>query len=179
MAILPVNPSDVQIADQAVRLRYPVVRFAGTLFNLAAVLSGSAIVSPNGNSADIFQFNLPKFPRQPKFYEIEYNYEGSVLVDNSRTPSLDPKIYLHSESIKSESTARITYDGTGSLEDWILKGQKVYKSQDSLEKIQMASIGYYYSVDMASFGVTTLYVPTVLGSHLIQLYLGLFIHGRY
>jgi len=179
MAVVLVNPADVQISDQSVKLRFPVVRFTGTLFNLAALLSGSATVSPNGNIADVFQFNLPKFPRQPKFYEISYKYKGSAIVDNSVTPNLDPKIYLHAESIKSESTARITYDGTGALEDWILKGQKVYRSQDSLEKIQIPAIGFYYSVDMASFGVSTIYAPSVLGTHVVQLYLGLSIHGHY
>lgn len=177
MAVLNVNPFDVQYDEQAARLRFPVRENVSTGNTLANIFAGDGVVSPLGNPADQWRYNVPKLPKQPKRYEVEYLMHAAARLDNSVTAGLDPKVRLSPQSIRSQSSNPINYDGRGSSEDWIANGARVVLAQDSLERIQIPPFVFFYALDMENFSDSIIYAPSVGGPHSVILYLQVMVHA--
>jgi len=180
MANVIVSPVQINQNAQGVTIEYAQTNFLTPVpISLALLFGGVNTLAPNGNAADSFVYNLPRFTRRPRSIYLENLFTAKAITSNTVTAGLNPSIHLYVNSVQSlPGQTTIRFDGRGAQNEFLPISGKKNLGMDALSKITVGQLTFIYSFNNADFSSSALFAPSLVVNQ-IALYSNMTVHVQY
>jgi len=180
MADLAQSPLTISQNEAGVSIQFPAQLWIQPGTSLANVYTGNAVVSPLGNPADRFVYNLPRLSKSAKVIQIAPEFNQEVLIQNIVTPGLNPSIKLDFLGIRAPTSADlILYDGRGALNDGFINRNPKFLNADSLNQIIISNLLLVYNLRLADFAPNAIFSPDLAAGNFVRLYMQMNVYVKF